>query len=279
MRISFSTLACPDWKIERIIGLAARNAYDGIELRFVEGEGSLWKLPAFSGSGLADTRRQIADRGLAISCLDTGCFFHYPDPEERLKAEEEGARMTELAAALHSPGIRVFGDRIQAGATRAATIEWIAEGLRALAEIATPKGVEVWLESHGDFASSVGTLDILESVPSSMIGTVWDPANCMATSGERPTVGAKALGSRIRHVHIKDLRRIGENSWLPVLTGEGDFPVLDVPVAMHQQNYDRFISFEWEKKWSPQIADAEIAVPQFAQWWKKYWKSREQPVS
>lgn len=279
MRISFSTLACPDWGIERIMELAARNAYDGIELRFVEGEGSLWRLPAFSGQALADTRRQIADRGLTIPCLDTGCFFHYPDLEERLKANEEGERMTDLAAALHSPGIRVFGDRTQAGATRAATIGWIAEGLRALAEIARPKGVEVWLETHGDFASSRGTLDILDSVPSSMVGTVWDPANCMATSGERPADGANALGSRIRHTHIKDLHRTGENSWLPVLTGEGDFPVLDVPLALQQQKYDRFISFEWEKKWSPQIADAEIAVPQFAQWWRKYWQSREQPVS
>lgn len=279
MRISFSTLACPDWKIERIIELAARNTFEGIELRFVEGEGSLWRLPAFSGSGLADTRRQIADGGLAIPCLDTGCFFHYPDLEERLKAKEEGERMTDLAAALHSPGIRVFGDRTQPGATRAATIEWIAEGLRALAEIARPKGVEVWLETHGDFASSRGTLDILDAVPSSMIGTVWDPANCMATSGERPADGAKALGSRIRHAHIKDLCRTGENTWLPVLTGEGDFPVLDVPLALQQQKYDRFISFEWEKKWSPQIADAEIAVQQFAQWWRTHWKSREQPVS
>jgi sugar phosphate isomerase/epimerase len=277
MKISFSTLACPDWKIEPIMELAVRNSYDGIELRFIEGESSLWKLPAFSGSALADTRRQLADRRLAIPCLDTGCFFHYPNRQERLKAKEEGERMTDLAAALDSPGIRVFGDRTQPGATRAATIEWIAEGLRALAEIARPKGVEVWLETHGEFADSRGTLAILDLVPASMVGAVWDPANCMATSGERPADGAKALGPRIRHAHIKDLKDLsstGENSWLPVLTGEGDFPVLDVPLALQQQKYDRFLSFEWEKKWSPQIADAEIAVPQFAQWWTKHWALR-----
>ena len=48
MKISFSTLACPDWSMPQIIQLAANAGYDGIELRFVEGEDSLWKLAAFS---------------------------------------------------------------------------------------------------------------------------------------------------------------------------------------------------------------------------------------
>lgn len=275
MKISFSTLACPDWKIERIVELATCSGYDGIELRFVEGEGSLWKLPAFSGTALKETRRGFADRGLEVSCIDTGCFFHYPSAEERLRSKTEGERMTDLAAALQSPGIRVFGDRVQPGATAEATTAWIAEGICSLAEIARPKGVEVWLETHGDFASSHGTLAILNKAASTMIGTVWDPANCMAETGERPAHGAKALGRAVRHVHIKDLCHNQQDDWSPALTGHGDFPLLEVLAALHEQKYDRFVSLEWEKKWHPQIADADIAVPQFMQWWREHSTSRE----
>ena len=83
MRISFSTLACPDWTMPQIIAIAAGGGYDGIELRFVQGEDSLWKLPVFSGKELASTKRALADRGLTISCLDTSCRFHSPDATER----------------------------------------------------------------------------------------------------------------------------------------------------------------------------------------------------
>jgi len=54
MKLSFSTLACPDWTIPQITAMAAGAGYDGIELRFVQGEDSLWKLPVFSGAERAD---------------------------------------------------------------------------------------------------------------------------------------------------------------------------------------------------------------------------------
>src|SRR5215467_4618066 len=116
MRASFSTLACPDWTMPQIIAMAARERYDGIELRFVQGEDSLWSLPVFSGKELASTKRALADCSLTISCLDTSCRFHSPEVAERTRWIAEGKRMADLAAELGSPGLRVFGDTIQPGA-------------------------------------------------------------------------------------------------------------------------------------------------------------------
>ena len=67
----------------QIIAMAASLGYDGIELRFVQGEDSLWKLPVFQGKELSSTSRALADCGLTISCLDTSCRFHSPDASER----------------------------------------------------------------------------------------------------------------------------------------------------------------------------------------------------
>ena len=268
MKTSFSTLACPDWTLSQAIAIAAASGYDGIELRFVENEDSLWKLPAFSQKELPATKRALQDHGLVISCVDTSCRFHFPDPKERAHWLEEGKRMADLAAALEAPGIRVFGDTIQPGADRASTRAWIADSMRKLAENIASTGVEVWLETHGDFAGASETAAILKEAAHPATGVLWDPANCYIESHDQPQAAATLLGSTIRHVHLKDLL-IQQNHWKPVLTGEGNFPLLEVRDALHRNGYDGFASFEWEKKWHPEIPDATVALPHFARWFRE----------
>jgi sugar phosphate isomerase/epimerase len=268
MRLSFSTLACPDWTLPQIIAIASTSGYKGIELRFVENEDSLWKLLALRGQELAVTKRALSDYGLTISCVDTSCRFHFPDANERTHWLEEGKRMADLASALDAPGIRVFGDTIQPGADRASTRKWIADSIRELAEHTTPKGIEVWLETHGDFAGASETAAIVADAANPAVGVVWDPANCFLESRERPQEGAAHLGASIRHMHIKDLRQNHEG-WTPALTGEGSFPLPEVQAALRQLGYGGFVSFEWEKKWHPDIPDASIALPHFARWFRE----------
>ena len=268
MRVSFSTLACPDWTMAQIIAMAESEGYDGIELRFVQGEDSLWSLPVFSGKELASTKRALANHALTISCLDTSCRFHSPDAAERQRWISEGKRMADLAAELGAPGLRVFGDTIQPGADRASTQSWIAESIRELAEITAATGVEIWIENHGDFAGTGETAAILQQTASPKTGVVWDPVNSFVTTQERPADGAARLGVAIRHVHIKDLRR-DRDEWSYVLPGQGDFPLLELKAVLQELQYDRFLSFEWEKKWHPELADADIAVPHFARWFRK----------
>jgi len=244
------------------------GGYDGIELRFVQGEDSLWKLPVFSGVDLASTKRALADRSLTISCLDTSCRFHWPDATERRCWITEGERMADLAAELGAPGLRVFGDTIQPGADRASTHSWIAESIRELAEITAARGVEVWIENHGDFAAAGETAAILLQAAYPVAGVVWDPANSFAATQEQPTHGAARLRAAIRHVHIKDLRRDGDE-WKCVPTGEGDFPLIELKSSLEGLKYNCFVSFEWEKKWHQEIAGAEIALPHFARWFRK----------
>jgi sugar phosphate isomerase/epimerase len=270
MKVSFSTLACPDWTMPQIIAIAGREGYDGIELRFVQGEDSLWKLPVFSGTGLAATKREIADAALTISCLDTSCRFHAIDATERGRWINEGKRMADLAAELGATGLRVFGDTIQPQSDRASTRCWIAESIRELAESAAERGVEVWIENHGDFAAAAETGAILKQAACANSGAVWDPVNSFSAHQELPREGAAILGAAIRHVHVKDLRR-AEDEWKYVPTGEGIFPLLELKAALKDLDYDRFVSFEWEKKWHPEIADPEIALPHFVRWFRKNW--------
>ena len=272
MKVSFSTLGCPGWTLRQAIDLAARERYDGIELRFIEGDSALWRRAEFTGAGLGQTLQLLRDAGLVVSCLDTSCFFHHPDPAERRRTLDEGRRMVALAAALGAPGIRIFGDRVQPGATREETEAWIAEGLEALGDEAGAAGLQAWLETHGDFASGGATAALLARVSSASVGVVWDPANAFTEFGERPADGLAALGDRVRHVHLKDARPPTAPAvspaapWDPVLVGAGRFPAAEVVALVRSAGFTDFVSFEWEKRWHPSIEEPEVALPHFARW-------------
>jgi sugar phosphate isomerase/epimerase len=45
--------------------------------------------------------------------------------------------------------------------------------------------------------------------------------------------------------------------------GEGDIPVEEGLRSLDTIGYDGCISVEWEKKWHPEIAEPEIAFPQY----------------
>jgi sugar phosphate isomerase/epimerase len=270
MKISFSTLGCPDWTLPQATDLAVRAGYQGIELRFIEGEDSLWKLPTFSGSGLQHTRRQIEESGIPICCVDTSCRFDSRDSSERRGWIEEGVRMAELAKQLNAPAIRVFGDRIQPGSDRQNTRKWVADSLNVLTEKLKGSGVEVWLETHGDFSCVADVQSILKDC--SDVRLVWDSASAFIECGERPLNNGIALKQAIRHVHIKDLRRTGQ-LWRPVLAGDGEFPLKEVRQLTGAINYTGFLSFEWEKKWYPEIEPPEVAIPHFAKWFAARWRS------
>jgi len=43
----------------------------------------------------------------------------------------------------------------------------------------------------------------------------------------------------------------------------------EIVTDLEKLMYGGFISFEWEKKWHPELAEPEIAIPQFAEWFRK----------
>lgn len=271
MKISFSTLGCPSWGLPRILDAAGRLGYDGVELRFVAGDDALWARPELTGAGLRETLARLRDAALAVPCVDTRSVFHDPPGAARDRALDEAARSLELAARLGASGIRVFGDRVQAGQDKDSTVALVADALQRLGEIARPMGVEVWLESHGDFARARDTIGILDRVRSGSVGAIWDPANAFEV-GETPAEGHLVLGARIRHVHVKDLAGppaaggASGTPWSPALPGRGVFGPERVLSVLQAEGYDRWISFEWEKKWHPTIEEPEIALPHFIRW-------------
>ncbi len=98
---------------------------------------------------------------------------------------------------------------------------------------------------------------------------MWDPANAFTDGKEQPFGVARAFGGALRHVHLRDLEH-SSAEWKPVLTGEGTFPLREIVEELQEVGYGGFLSFEWEKKWRPALAEPELAIPHFAEW---FWKN------
>ena len=261
MKLAFSTLGCPDWELSTIIGAARKFGYEGIELRAVAGSLDLLSRPEFTAQ-LADTKAYLEDEEVEICCVDTSCTFHSPDASERARQVEIAMAHAELAVKLDAPLIRVFPDKIQPGAQREDTRDWIAECLHAVAERMTDD-VDVALETHGDFARAAAAAEIATLANHPKVKLIWDVANSVA-AGDTIEEAGRVVKPYLAHIHLRDAKPVaGSEHWLPVLAGHGLVSFAEALAAIRKLNYDGYVSFEWEKYWCPEIEEPEVALPDF----------------
>ncbi len=264
MRLAFTTLACPVWTFEQVADAAVRNGYAGLELRLLDGEVIT---PALSADQQARIRRVSADHGLELCCLDTS--LKVADPAGSL---DEGYGYLELAAALGTPLIRVFGgapagEALETAAARA------GERLVALAERGRSLGIRVALETHDSFAAGRSVAAALASVADDYAGALWDTLHPVRV-GETAEETLELIEARLLHMHIKD-GNVQPNINECRLLGEGTVPVQAILRALAARGYDGWLAVEWEKKWQPQIAEPEVALPQYAETLRAYLREIE----
>lgn len=249
--------------MDRIARAALDFGYEAIELRAVGGDLDLLSRPEFQPSAVEATRRRLVEQNLSVCCVDTSCTFDSVDTAERGRQVELAVRHCELAAALGAPLIRVFPDKIPAGASREGTRDRIAACLNEVARRA-PRGVRVGLETHGDFARGRAAAEVARLSGRPNVALIWDVANAL-NSGDTIEESARAVAPYLAHVHLRDALPVeGREHWLPVLAGRGLVPFAAAIDELRGLGYDGFVCFEWEKYWQPEIAEPEVALPDFA---------------
>lgn len=258
--IGFSTLGCPSWDWIKVLDFARQNGFSSVELRGLAGTMDLPSRPEFADSQVEQSKKEIAARGLRISCVSSSANMHDTGAVHE-KQLADARRFIDLASWLGAPYVRVFGNKLVG--PQAAAVEHIAGALRELGDYAGPKKVTVLLESHGDFTTSPVLEEILEKTASPNVALLWDAHNTFVEGKEEPEVTVRQLGKYIRHTHLKDARLTnGQDNY--VLTGRGDVPVKRQVELLAASGYTGCYSFEWEKVWHPEIAEPEIAISDFA---------------
>ena len=192
--------------------------------------------------------------------------------------------------------VRVFGDALPDetdAADRQTVIGNIAEGLQQLGEYAEWAGLQVLIETHGDFSDSAVAQQTLRLVESPAVGVLWDTHHPWRFCGEDLSTTFERLRPWVRHTHWKDSvsrrsreveaqveRAADEAHRLMsghrhadyVLFAGGEFPVIECLQLLHAAGYDGWFSLEWEKMWHPEIEDPEVALPLFPPKIRQLWE-------
>ncbi len=269
--IGFSTLGCPNWEWKKILDQAAQHGFAAIEMRGLLGEMDLSKSPQFTGDKLKESLKDLDALGLKIAGLGAPTNMHEPDAARRARQMDEAKRFIELAHQLRSPYVRVFPNQLVKGEERKTTIDRIVAGLRELGDHAKGSKVTVIVESHGEFVTAPLLLEIIKGANHPNVAFLWD-AHHTCVAGEKPEETFKQLGRYTRHTHLKDSRapKADEKGRRYVLTGTGEVPVKETVKVLAAGGYKGYYSFEWEKRWHPEIEDPEVAIPHYAKVMREY---------
>lgn len=262
-KLAFSTLGCPDWRLKQIVDCSVENGYKGFEIRGLAGEMDLPKCPEFNKTNLPASLRLIKDNDLKIINLGSSANLHFAQEDKRKSNLNDAKRFIDLAEQLECPFVRVFPDDLPPDQTVEQTLDLIISGLITLGEYAKGSNVSILLESHGKVVYKDMLLKIMAGANHPKVGLIWDFFNMWVVTKESPKEVFDTLGKYIKHVHLKDANLLNGK---PVycLIGQGVAPLKEAMDSLKRVNYKGYYSFEWEKKWHPEIQDPEIAFPHFA---------------
>ncbi|MDR3293643.1 MAG: sugar phosphate isomerase/epimerase [Clostridiales bacterium] len=248
MKLSFSTLACPNWTFGEITSAAKDLGYDGIEIRGMGDELYAPKLKIFDDAHLTETRSKLDALGLSLPILSSGATLGvYSKKDDAIK---ESSDYIALAQKLGVPYIRVLitADAFPNGGDtelfRKSYLTVCREGERA--------GVTPLVETNGLFADTTLLKKVFESIDSENKGILWDVNHTFRYNSEPVAETLKNIGAYIRHVHIKDsLIEKGKPSYK--LLGYGDIPVKTAVQKLNASGYMGYYSLEWVKRWQSDL--------------------------
>ncbi len=266
MKMAFSTLGCPDFTWPDIYAMAKDLGFDGIEIRGLGGKIFSVNTQAFTDQQLSDIRKKLLALRLEIPCLSSGCCLKYAD-----KAEENHQQILQyitLAEKLGTPFVRILGD-LEPYPEGPVDDEVVIQALKRLLPYAEESGVTLLIETNGVYTDTSRLRALLDSIPSDSVAALWDVHHPYRFAGEKPAKTVENLGAYIKYIHIKD-SVVADSKLQYRMMGEGDLPIEDIMFALRSVKYDGYISLEWVKRWAPDLSDAGIVFPHFANFMSRY---------
>ena len=264
MKFSFTNLGCPDWTLEEIASKAAEYGYDGVELRSRNDNPYLYPNPPLTHRKYV---KEIFDRNkINICCISA--YSQFATSDDKILEENKQILIDDIITArdLNASVVRSFlGESKEL--TNEQVIEYAAPYLNYCADFADSFGIKIAFETHDAWCSGELMKLAFSKITSKGAAVLWDVAN-NHDKGESVKGFFDAIGERCSHVHLKDLRKNKDGKTELCLTGEGDVEIKECLELLRGMNYQGYISFEWEKRWHPDIEEPEIAFPNFIKYMK-----------
>lgn len=272
MKKAFSTVACMQADYIQIAQACKEYKITGVEIRLGDDNSVL---------GLRGTkeiqalREYFREEGLEVTNIGSSLALREYD-ENVLESAEE---VINHASILNARGVRVFlgnfAARVDSDIIKP-DYEGIVRMLKELCDKAQRKDVEIWVETHNEFATGKVLKKLIEDVRRENLKIIWDIMHPME-DGEGIEETWLSIGDRIAHVHIKDGFDRLDETWRDyqyTKLGEGALPVCSVLDLLERAGFDGYVSFEWEAAWRQELKGYENTLHwvlrQYADYIKQY---------
>ncbi|MCP9756627.1 sugar phosphate isomerase/epimerase [Lacihabitans sp. CCS-44] len=268
-KLCFNTLACPDWSLREVLENAKKYGYKAVEIRGIKGDVDILNSPEFAPSRIGDIRKMSEDFGVKILNLNSSVVLHEYEPEKKTKNLDTAKRYIDLAQQLDCPFVRVFPDKFPKEKSKEFALDTIKSNYETLIDYCKGTKVKVLLDAHGDLVWSEDLLKMMQGFDKKHVGIIWDFFNMHLITKESPQKMYETLKSYIEIVQIKDGYFKPNNTYEYTLTGKGEVPINEILGIIEGDKYKGFISFEWEKRWHPELPNPEVALPSFVDYIQK----------
>jgi L-ribulose-5-phosphate 3-epimerase len=254
------SMGTPDRDAVGCLDAAADLGLDGIELIVDEEYPSAVSL-AGSQSARLSLRHEATARNLRIVAL-TSYVRGLDDEEEapRRSAIASLKRTIDIALELGSTCVRVLGGASASDelSFRTATARF-GEALHEVGEHVRDSGVSLVVENHMDTlcVSAARTQALVDACHSEAVGVLYDQANLSIMHAEDPAEAVPIMAESIRHLHVKNFVPTATDR-IPVGLAHGVVDWADVFSRL--QDYDGAITFEYERRWYPELPPPETGL-------------------
>lgn len=262
LKLSFSTLGCPNWTLRQIIDNAAHMGYDAVDFRGLQKTLDITQSWEFT-KGLKTTRQMFRDHGIEISGIATSARFAVVGKAELHKQLSETRRNMELAKELDTHILRVYAGQVPEGYNVDSILPTLCKNLLLTAEEAAAFDVTLALETHDDWTDSSVFARLMREVSHPRVRVLWDLHHPFRSRGETPELTYEHLAPYVVSIHVKDSIPApdGKHQYVPL--GEGDVPVKTMLEKLIAGGYSGYAVLEWEKRWIPTLLEPEVVFPQY----------------
>ena len=252
MNKAFSTVACMKADVEQIIESCHKYRIDGVEIR-------LDKDNSVIGRNCRDELEKLSEMfcRAGITVVDLGSSICIKEYDEKHTVAMQ--KMLEHAEILGAKGIRVFLGNFAAKVNLQLPkpdYEGIVRQLKEMCEEAAKHNVEIWVETHNEFATGKVLKQLISDVNCDNLKVIWDIMHPIE-DGESIEDTWSYIGDQIVHVHIKDGfdRKDPEwHDWQYTCLGEGSIPIGSILKLLQNAGYQGYYSLEWEAAWRKELA-------------------------
>lgn len=263
MKLSFTTLGCPDWDLNTILTQAKQYGFQGVDFRGYQGTMNIYECPEFSDH-IQETLEKFKKSGLQVSCFSSS--VQLVSSEKSLQYAHEIKEYVRLCKLFGTRYIRVFGGSI-GNMDRAEAKERAIEHMRQYTSFLQGSDIQLILETHDDWTACGDVASILNEVDDQAAGVLWDVHHPYRTLAEDPQETWDVLGRRIAYTHWKDSHPIDRDPGFEYcFMGEGDIPLQRIYSILSKNHYDGWFTLEWEKRWHPELQEPQEAFPQYVEY-------------